>query len=292
MTRHRVALLLVAATLASAAPTAAADAAGRRIVSVGGAVTEIVVALGAADDLVAVDTTSIHPAATVGPLPKVGYMRQLSPEGIVALKPTDVLVVEGSGPPGALQVLADTGLKPVLVPDGFTPDGVAAKIGAVGTALNRTAEAEALAARQSRAFAALAAGNALVRTPVRVLFALSLQGGRLMASGTGTAADGAIALAGAVNALPDFSGYKAVADEAIIAARPDVILIMDRHDLKPTDMLAYPALAATPAGRDGRLVTVDGVALLGFGPRTASAAADLRQRLYPDLTFPPVEAAP
>lgn len=286
------ALLLVAAALASTAPTATADAAGRRIVSVGGAVTEIVVALGAADDLVAVDTTSVHPAATVGPLPKVGYMRQLSPEGIVALQPTDVLVVEGSGPPGALQVLADTGLKPVMVPDGFSPDGVAAKIRAVGVALNRTAEAEALATRQSRAFAALAAGNALVRVPVRVLFALSLQGGRLMASGTGTAADGAIALAGAVNALPEFSGYKAVADEAIIAARPDVILIMDRHDLKPADMLAYPALTATPAGRNGRLITVDGVALLGFGPRTASAAADLRQRLYPDLTFPPVEAAP
>lgn len=290
MTRNRAALLLIAATFVSA--TAAADAAGRRIVSVGGAVTEIVVALGAADDLVAVDTTSVHPAATVAPLPKVGYMRQLSPEGIVALKPTDILVVEGSGPPGALQVLGDTGLKPVMVPDGFTPDGIAAKIRAVGVALNRTAEAEALAARQSQAFAALAAGNAVVRTPVRVLFALSLQGGRLMASGTGTAADGAIALAGAANAFPDFSGYKAVADEAIIAARPDVILIMDRHDLKPADMLAYPALAATPAGRSGRLITVDGVALLGFGPRTASAAADLRRRLYPDLAFPPVEATP
>lgn len=291
MTRNRAAALVLLVVALAGAPSAA-DAAGRRIVSVGGAVTEIVVALGAADDLVAVDTTSVHPAATVAALPKVGYMRQLSAEGIVALRPTDVLVVDGSGPPGALQVLGDTGLKPVMVPDGFSPDGVAAKIRAVGAALNRPAEAEALAVRQSQAFAALTAGNTVVRTPLRVLFALSLQGGRLMASGAGTAADGAIALAGAVNALPDFSGYKAVADEAIIAARPDVILIMDRHDLKPADMLAYPALAATPAGRNGRLVTVDGVALLSFGPRTASAAADLRRRLYPDLTFPPVEAAP
>lgn len=289
MSRHRAAALLLAAALAA---TSTARAEGRRIVSVGGAVTEIVVALGRAGDLAAVDTTSVFPPDVVGPLPKVGYMRQLSAEGIVALKPTDVLVVEGSGPPGALQVLGDAGVKPVLVPDGFSPAGVAQKVRAIGAALDRPAEAEALADRLTRQFATLAAGNAAVTKPVRVLFALSVQGGRLMASGTGTAADGAIALAGAANALDGFSGYKAVADEAVIAARPDIILIMDRHDLKPEDMLAYPALAATPAGANRRLLSVDGVALLGFGPRTAAAAADLRRSLYPGVAFPPLEAGP
>ncbi|MBP0651991.1 hypothetical protein J8J40_33515, partial [Mycobacterium tuberculosis] len=70
------------------------------------------------------------------------------------------------------------------------------------------------------------------------------------------------------------------------------ILIMDRHDLKPDEVLAYPALAGTPAATTGRLLTVDGVALLGFGPRTPEAAADLRRRLYPDVAFPPLDGAP
>lgn len=281
----RAALLL--ALLLAATPAEA-----RRIVSVGGAVTEIVVALGLAAELAAVDTTSVFPPAVVEPLPKVGYMRQLSAEGIVALRPTDLLVVEGSGPPGALQVIGEAGLNPVLVPERFTPDGIAAKVRAVGAALDRKAEAEALAGDLSHRFAALAAGNAAIARPVRVLFALSFQGGRLMASGAGTAADGAIRLAGAVNALDGFDGYKPLADEAVIAAHPDVILVMDRHDVRPADLLAYPALAATPAGANGRILTVDGVALLGFGPRTPEAAAELRRRLYPDLAFPAVGGRP
>jgi iron complex transport system substrate-binding protein len=288
MMRRLVLFLIAAAVLITAIAEVGAAAERRRIVSVGGAVTEIVAALGAADDLVAVDTTSVYPPAIVAPLPKVGYMRQLAAEGIIALKPSELLVVEGSGPPGTLQVLADAGVKPVMIPDTFSPEGVGAKVRAVGAALGRDAEADRLAADLARRFATVTAGNASILRPVRVLFALSLQGGRLMASGAGTAADGAIRLAGGVNALADFAGYKAVGDEAIIAARPDVVLVMDRHELNPKEILAYPALAATPAGASGRLMTVDGVALLGFGPRTADAIADLRRRLYPDLAFAPL----
>jgi iron complex transport system substrate-binding protein len=36
-----------------------------------------------------------------------------------------------------------------------------------------------------------------------------------------------------------------------------------------------PGLSATPAARNGRIVEVDGAALLQFGPRTADAAAEL-----------------
>ncbi|VTR57591.1 Hemin-binding periplasmic protein hmuT precursor [Serratia fonticola] len=53
---------------------------GREIVSIGGDVTEIAFALGAGDEVVARDSTSLHPAA-VQKLPDVGYMRQLNAEG-------------------------------------------------------------------------------------------------------------------------------------------------------------------------------------------------------------------
>jgi iron complex transport system substrate-binding protein len=38
----------------------------------------------------------------------------------------------------------------------------------------------------------------------------------------------------------------------------------------------------TPAVRDGRIFRVDGVLMLGFGPRTGEAALQLARMLYPD----------
>ena len=81
----------------------------------------------------------------------------------------------------------------------------------------------------------------------RVIFILSTQGGKIMASGTGTAADGIIKLAGAVNAIGTFPGYKPLTDEAIIEAKPDVILMMNRGDglapMTDDELFAQPALA-------------------------------------------------
>jgi iron complex transport system substrate-binding protein len=116
-----------------------------------------------------------------------------------------------------------------------------------------------------------------------VLFLLSAEGGRLLASGTETAADAMIRLAGGANAVTGFTGYKPLTDEAVLAAAPDVVLMMEgrAEGHGGSGVLSHPALAATPAGRDGRLVEMNGLYLLGFGPRTAQAVADLHRALYP-----------
>jgi iron complex transport system substrate-binding protein len=107
---------------------------------------------------------------------------------------------------------------------------------------------------------------------VRVLFVLSTRGGRIMAGGADTAANGIITLAGAKNAVSEFSGYKQLSDEAILSAMPDVVLMMDRegdHSASADDLFSHPALAQTPAGKANRLLKMPGDYLLGFGPRTA-----------------------
>jgi iron complex transport system substrate-binding protein len=115
-----------------------------------------------------------------------------------------------------------------------------------------------------------------------------------MAGGAGTAADGIIRLAGAENAMAQIQGYKPLTDEAVIEAAPDVILMMQRggskadaqsgdggsHTADRATALAVPALAQTPAGRNGALVTMDGLKLLGFGPRTGEAAIELHDLIY------------
>lgn len=254
-----------------------------RVVSLGGSVTEIVVALGAADRLVARDTTSTFPASVTA-LPDVGYIRALSPEGVLSVQPTLILAEDGAGPPEALDVLQAAGIPLAMMPGDPNPDGVIAKITAVAGALNLPDEGAKLSAEVAAGFDAARAEAATVTTPKKVLFILSLQGGRVMASGAGTEADGIIALAGGLNAATGFDGYKPMTDEAVLAAAPDVILMMDREGdlaIADADVLAHPALAASPAGASGAIVRMDGMLLLGFGPRTPDAARALHAALYP-----------
>lgn len=256
--------------------------AAERIVVAGGAVTEIVYALGAGDRVVARDTTSSHPPQ-VEALPDVGYVRRLSPEGVLSMAPDLILAEEGSGPPETVQILERAEISFVTIPDATDAAGVAAKIRAVGAALDLEAKAAALAEQIESEIATVQARAEGVAEPARVLFLLSAEGGRLLASGTDTAADAMIRMAGGANAVTGFEGYKPLTDEAVLAAAPDVVLMMEgrAQGHGGAGVLSHPALAATPAGRDGRLVEMDGLYLLGFGPRTAQAVADLNAALYP-----------
>ena len=278
--RARSALLFVAALVAAPAAWAADPAS--RIVSIGGSVTEIVFALGEGDRLVARDTTSSFPQ-TAAALPDVGYMRRLSAEGILSVDPDLILAEAGSGPPETIAQLSEAQIPFVTVPDGFDSAGVVAKIGAVADALGVPDKGAALAARvddELRAVAAPAAGRADKK---RVMFILSNQGGRILASGGGTAADAIIGMAGAVNVFDTFDGYKPVSDEAITLAAPDVILMMERggdHNLDDATLFAHPAISTTPAAADAALVRMNGLLLLGFGPRIAQSVQALGTALY------------
>lgn len=261
-------------------------AAQDRVLSIGGGVTEVVAALGEAGRLVGRDTTSTYPA-TVTALPDVGYMRALSPEGVLSVAPDLILLTEGAGPPETLETLRETGVKLVPVPEGHTPEAVLDKVRTVAAALGVAAKGEALAARLDAEMTAALAQVAQDSGPKpRVLFILSNAGGRLTGAGAGTSAAAMIALAGGQNALTGFDGYKALGDEAIATAAPEVILMMartgeDAGGHGAADLASHPALAATPAGQTGRVVRMDGMLLLGFGPRTPEAISALHAALAP-----------
>lgn len=277
-----MAVALLCLGLGFTAPEARAQepvslARAQRIVSVGGAVTEVVYALGAQDRLVARDSTSSYPPEALA-LPDTGYMRALSPEGVLAVAPDGLLVIEGSGPAEALDVLKKAGVPLVMVPDRYTAEGVAEKVRVVGKVLGLEDKAEDLAVKLETDLKAVAEAAAKRQVKPRVLFILSMQGGRIMASGEGSAADAVIQLAGGVNAVSGFNGYKPLSDEAITEAKPDVILMMERggqHDATLDQMRANAALSLTPAVQAGHIVRMDGLFMIGFGPRTADAVREL-----------------
>lgn len=287
----RWAVLLSVGLLATALP-ALADG-PRRIVSIGGATTEILYALGEEDRIAAVDSTSLFPPDAAASHPDVGYMRALSAEGILAQAPDLILMEDGSGPPEAVAAIDRAGIPVVHIPAGFDAAGVVAKVRAVAGALGDEAKGTALAAQIEAEFATLSADLAALGRRPRVLFVYSLVDGRPMAAGRKTAADGILALAGATNVLSEIEGYKTLSWEAATELQPDVILMGERAGAVPDTaaILDVPAIAATPAGRDKAVVTMDMLYLLGFGPRTPSAARDLATRLHPELRALPREEA-
>jgi iron complex transport system substrate-binding protein len=262
-----------------------------RIVSVGGAITEILYALGLGDRIAGVDTTSVFPDAAMRDKPNVGYMRQLSAEGILGLNPSLILAMQGSGPKEAMDILETAKVPLVLVPEKFSEDGLLEKIRLVGHAMAADERAACLTAAVSKDLAQLRDLRAKIAKPVRVIFVMSLLNGRAMVAGRNTAASEIIDLAGGSNAVDNFDGYKTINDEAIIEARPDVVLSIRRgkDSLEAAAVFSHPAFAMTAVPSNKAFIAMDGLYLLGFGPRTAAAARELSIKLYPSLA-PQAEA--
>ncbi|RVC59727.1 MAG: hemin ABC transporter substrate-binding protein [Mesorhizobium sp.] len=272
-------LLAVLPVRAEEAATAFADTS--KIVAIGGSITEIVYALGEEGHLVARDSTSRYPEAALK-LPDVGYMRQLSPEGVLSVNPSGILALHGSGPKEAVDVLRKSSVPFIEVPEHYTHDGIREKIRLVGKALGVDAKADRLAAEVGAGLKAAEKQTASIKERKRILFVLSTQGGKILAAGSDTAADAIVRLAGGVNAVEGFSGYKQMSDEAIVTAKPDVILMMDNAGPAVSDdeLFSNPSIASTPAGLARKVIRMDGGYLLGFGPRTAEAIHDLAVSLY------------
>jgi iron complex transport system substrate-binding protein len=256
-----------------------------RIVSIGGAITEILYALGFEDRLAGVDTTSLYPPAALRDKPNVGYMRQLSAEGVLGLNPSLVLAEQGAGPKTTMDVLEAARVPLVLVPDVFSEQGLLDKIKLVGQAMGADKQAACLTAVVADDLAQLRELRGKVTKPVRVMFVMSLLNGRALAAGKNTAANAIIALAGAVNAIDGYDGYKIVDDESIVAARPDVVLSIQRgkDSVDAEAVYLHPAFALTPVVVSKGFISMEGLYLLGFGPRTAAAVRELAIRLYPAL---------
>jgi iron complex transport system substrate-binding protein len=261
----------------------------QRVVAIGGAITEILYALGEEDRVVAVDTTSLYPPEALAEKPNVGYMRQLSAEGVLSLSPDLILMDEGAGPAQAVELIDAAGVIVQHVPTGYTVEELTEKVLTVAGAVGRGDAGEAMADSIAAGFEALAADLAAVEEKKRLLFILSLVDGRINAAGSGTGADAVIRFAGAENVFGDVEGYKILSSEAVAALEPDAILMVTRPGLEAVDPLTVPGLAATPAGRTGTVIRMDALHLLGFGPRTPGALRELAATLYPD-TVPP-EAA-
>lgn len=297
VSRRRLLTAGAAAVLTIASPAAllartVKDAAGDevklgkldRILSIGGDVTEIIHELGAGNRVIAVDTTSTFPPAVMA-LPKVGYMRALSTEGVLAQSPDLILASAGSGPPEVIAALKQSGVPVALVDYSPTAKGIGRKIALIAEILDVKDKGVALTKAIEAELATLEGALAQAPRP-RTLFVLSLIGGRIMAAGNKSSANEIITLAGGTNAVADFDGFKPASAEAIIAAQPEAVVMMEREgDIGADDLFAQEPFSKIPAAKTRKLIRMDGSYLLGFGPRTPSAARELAKALHPGIAL-------
>lgn len=253
-----------------------------RIVSLGGPVTEIVCALGYADNIVATDISSTWPESLEN-LPKVGYWRALATEGILSFNPTLIIISDLAGPEYIFDQLRATGIPVLRVPEEFSIPGAKHKITLLAAALNRKERGEALISTLDRD---LAHARELLKdaTTRRKALMLYLRGAKVLnAGGADTPIDFMLNWCMSDNVVHDIDGWKPVGAEAIIGRSPDVLVLTTSGlaSVGGTEgLLNIPGIAQTPAGRNANFVVIDDLLLLGFGPRLGKAMIELVRGLH------------
>ena len=253
-----------------------------RVTIAGGSLTEIVYLLEQENKLVAVDITSNFPEEAKQ-LPSIGYVRALSAEGVLSLSPSLILGEDDTGPPTVMEQLSRVGIQIEIIPEENSTDGIIKKVKCVAEILgvDESTKDKTLAILNADAKELKLLTEMNKKESPKVMFILSMESGSPTVGGRDTSADGLIKMTGAVNVMDSFEGWKPVSTEAIIQAKPDFILISERglNSFGSIEKLGqHPSLVFTPAAKNNNIIAMDGMAMLGFGPRTISSAKDIAQK--------------
>ena len=247
-----------------------------KTVIAGGSLTEVVYFLEQEEKIIGVDITSNFPPET-SELPSIGYVRALSTEGILSLKPSLILGEDDTGPPLVVEQLSLTGLDVRILEEDHTSIGILRKIECLSEVLNTkskdTLSKIDLIKDDINYLNELAQENK--ESGIKVMLILNMQGTSPIVAGNGTSGDGFIKMTGASNAANKFEGWKPISSESIISYNPDYIIITNRgmNSFPDIESLASTtSLKFTNAAREGKILNEDGMAMLGFGTRTVSTA--------------------
>ena len=273
------ALIMCTLLTASLSLKTNAETTPTRIVSIDGAITEIIYALEAESSLVGVDTTSRYPEAATD-LPNVGYMRNLSSEGIMALAPQRIITSSDAGPDKVLKNLSQTGLDMVMITEENTVPGVQNKVMTVAEAVDATEKGKVLAKEIGRK-AQSVLNKIEGKEPARILFLLAAGGHGVMIAGKDTQASAMIDIIGGINVADQFSSYKPLTPESVLQLNPDALVIANTRG-QAFDFDKFPTLKLTNAYKNQRVVDGDSMLLLGFGPRISDALQLMIDGIYAD----------
>ncbi|MBP3942085.1 ABC transporter substrate-binding protein [Sphingobacteriaceae bacterium WQ 2009] len=274
-------LLLVSFTLMCCLQLEAKQA--QRIISLAGAITEAVDALGLGKRLVAVDVTSDWPVY-VKEVPKVSTNRSITAEGISSFKPDMVLAIEGSVSKEVVAQLRSLKIPLLQIRQAYSAEGAIALVMQVSEALNVREKGLAVTQKMKADLAkVLTAVKQRPSKPQNILFVYARGAGAMLVAGKETSLDALIKLAGAKNAGDDFSQFKTYSTESMVAANPDIFLMFDfgLSSLGGKEgLLALPGVGLTSAGKNKRVIALNAALINNFSVRLPEAVAVLYQAIH------------
>ncbi|MWN31183.1 MULTISPECIES: heme/hemin ABC transporter substrate-binding protein [unclassified Gilliamella] len=256
--------------------------ANERIVIAGGALTEIVFALGAGDQIVGVDKTSSYPDS-VKKLPQIGYWKLLNIEGILSLKPTLFITLSDVEPDNIIsqvnQAKVDV-LSLQRVPG--TLDLLYTNIEKIADKLNKQTQGQQLINKIKTNITKIQEKTNNHPNKAKVLFLMSM-GGTNSVAGKNTTADALITIAGGEN-LAKHTSYKTYTAESLIAMNPEII-VLNKYSIEQLGGIeklnTIAGITETSAFKNNRIITIDDSYLFGIGPRVDEVAQILYQHFYP-----------
>lgn len=263
---------------------AARGAVPRRIVTIGSDITETVVRIDGLSRIVAVDSGSRRPPE-VEKLPRVGFMRSLSAEGVVGATPDLILATKASGPPDVLKQITDAGIRIEMLPVVDTVEGIVSKTRSIGALIDRPDAAARLSDEIATQAAALRERLAGVTARPKVLFVVGLAASAPLAAGAIPAISGAIALAGGENAGNAWTSVKPVSREALYGMQVSLVLttseILGRAG-GPEGFLRLIGLNELASLSTDRAMAIDTDPFFLFGPSTVELASEVARKLHPE----------
>jgi iron complex transport system substrate-binding protein len=251
-----------------------------RVAVAGGSITEIIYFLGEEKRLIAVDQTSNYPLDALKNLPSLGYVRNLSAEGILSLSPTLVLGEHDMGPIEVLSQLDSVDVEVIRTEETHDVAGILNKVSCVADVLGVREKADFLVAQrlESSVQQLVKIQNSAKSRKPRVALVLSFSEGSPIVAGTNTSGHGVLEMSGLENVFSLIEGWKPVSFESMIEADPQFIVLTERSIGMAggiDKVKENPAIKHTSAARQNRIFSLDGMSMLGFGPRTLDAALSL-----------------
>ena len=253
------------------------------IVVAGGSITEILYFIGEENRIIGVDVTSNYPKETKS-IPSIGYVRNLSVEGVLSLNPTLILGEDDMGPPIVVNQLRDVDVELKIIPEYQTIEGIIEKILCIASIIDSDKKVDKII--NSDLLPIVDEINYLKVQSIiknkKVMLILSIQGVSPIVAGSGTSGDAFIKMVGAQNIFDSFKGWKPVSEEAIIKENPDYIIIPSKDVHKNSDVKSIttnPIFKNTKAGIENNFIFEDTMAMLGFGPRTIKSALKVVKQL-------------
>lgn len=242
-----------------------------KIVGAGGSITETIFFLGLEKNLVARDLTSNFPDQASS-LPSIGYLRNLSVEGLLSLSPTLILSEPDIGPEKVVEQIKKTSVEMRILADDYSSSGIIDKVNCIGKILG--AEKPYIQKKTSplkQLKEKLEADARSNTSPKKIMIILMFRGTSPIVAGANTSGDAFIRMTKNINIFSNIDGWKPVGIEGILSMDPDYIIVTKRafSPFKNLEsFLVQTGLQSTSAGKYGRVLVEDGMAMLGFGPRT------------------------